>query len=97
MARTIWKYPLRITDWQRVSMQRGACILSAGVDPQGQLCIWAEVDPEASVEPRDVRIVGTGHGIDLTGYSRFVGSVTRGMFVWHIYMAARTPAEAQPN
>ena len=41
--KTIWKYPLRIRDWVRLEMPRGAeilCVQVQGLTP----CLWALVD-----------------------------------------------------
>ena len=58
--KTIWKYPIAMTDVQNVTMPVGAEILS--VQPQGgELQLWAIVDPEAAPEFRVIECVGTGH------------------------------------
>lgn len=66
MKRTIWKYPLAITDTQNVMMPEGAEILSAQM--QGDtLCLWALVNPDApklsslmKCWGRRMRILGSG-------------------------------------
>lgn len=62
MTKTIWKFPLAITDEQTVEMPRFANILR--VDMQGdQCCLWALVNPDNQKEGRTLQIYGTGHPI----------------------------------
>jgi hypothetical protein len=83
--KTIWKYPLIVTDSQIVRMPQGASVLSAA-DQYGELCIWAFVDSDQPTEERRVQIVGTGNPVDLTGEWQFVGSVQQSVFVWHVFV-----------
>jgi hypothetical protein len=61
MSKTIWEFPLALTDEQVLDMRQDASVLSAGLDPMGQLCVWALVEPELGTLPVRARIVGTGH------------------------------------
>jgi hypothetical protein len=81
----IFKYPLEIMDQQTVAFPDGAEILSAGLDAQGKLCIWARVDPEAKSLPRQVFIVGTGNPYPDEKNLVFIASVLQTPFVWHIF------------
>lgn len=83
---TIYKYPLAITNSQFVQMPQFAEILSAGLDPQGALCVWAAVDTEAPMVSRQFYVVGTGNPVT-PAPMEFIGSVTRGPFVWHVFEA----------
>lgn len=85
MSRTIWKFPIELTDRQRVMMPDGAVILSAAIQSHSGLCVWAEVDPSAVKQPRTVYVVGTGHPLAVDG-ARFVGTVLDPPFVWHVYV-----------
>jgi hypothetical protein len=89
MNRTIWKFPLMVLDDQDIEMPKGSRALSAGLDPQGTLCIWAEVDPESPTIPRKVSIRVTGHPLQARALcacaQRFLGSVLMGRLVWHVY------------
>ena len=85
--KTIWKFPLTYRNRFSLSMPVGAEVISAGLDPQGALCIWAIVDPDASKESREVRIIGTGGQVpssELLG--NFVGTVCADPYMWHIFM-----------
>lgn len=58
--KTIWKFPLRVDDYQTLRMPAGAEFLS--IQPQHEtVCLWAKVDSEAAIEPRIIVIYGTGH------------------------------------
>jgi hypothetical protein len=83
--KTIYKYPIEITDEQTVSMPTGAQILSAQM--QGtQLCIWALVEVGNVNCNRRVRIFGTGNTVKLDGNWKFVDSVQERIFVWHVFV-----------
>jgi hypothetical protein len=86
----IYKYQLKITDIQTVSMPKGAEILSAQ-EQHGEVCIWALVNPEEHwMIERTILIIGTGNpiddDIDLEDYF-FVGTVQcpRSVIVWHVF------------
>lgn len=83
--RTIWKYPIVVTDLQGLTLPTGALPLHVGRDPAGQICIWMMVETEAHRMACDVVIVGTGHpapGDELS----YVGQVVDGPFVWHVFL-----------
>ena len=91
--RSIWKYPLESAapTVQRVKMKAGARVISAGLDPQGTLCVWAIVDPKEKQEKtREIFVVGTGHETtDGHVGGTFVGTVNLGPaglpFIFHIF------------
>jgi hypothetical protein len=58
--KTIWKFPLEVTDSQEVGVPAGAQILDVQVQG-GQPCLWAIVHPGVQTVRRTVRIYGTGH------------------------------------
>lgn len=90
--RTIWKFPLAITDQQAISMPSYADIVS--VQRQGDsLCLWAIVAPENPQQRRDIRIVGTGHPMP-DDRLVFIATVQDGPFVWHVFEAFKaSPGE----
>lgn len=84
--KTIFKYPLAITDSQAVLMPIGAEFLS--VQFQGEdLCLWALVDPNAKKIAQTFWIVGTGHPVPASEYLKFIGTAQQfgGKLVWHIF------------
>lgn len=63
MKKTIWKFPIEVTDNWNIVMPIGAEILS--VQTQGGIPhMWALVDPEAEAEVRKFEIFGTGHKVE---------------------------------
>lgn len=80
--KTIYKYPIKITYHQTIDMPDGAKIIHTGVDPIGQACLWAEVQPANPAIPRSILVVGTG---SLLPVGNHLGSFTQGPYVCHVY------------
>ena len=86
--RRIYKYELEVTDVQQVDIPMGAIILSAQ-NQNGQVCVWALVDPTHPPLSRTFRIYGTGNPCDVTlGKSTFIDTVQTmgGRLVWHVFV-----------
>jgi len=85
--KTIWKFKLNITESQEIKVPEGTQILSAGIDPEGSLCVWGVVDTENALTDRFIYIVGTGNPIDRVFFNdyTFIGSVLMQPFVWHVF------------
>lgn len=87
-TKTIWKFPLEITDAQTVRLPKGAEVLKVDRDPVGDLSVWAHVDPAAETEDRLLHIVGTGNPMPTAvGPAEHVGSVVDSPFVWHVFLS----------
>lgn len=82
--KTIYKYSLVTKVEQAIVMPAFATILSVGLDPQGELCLWASIDDLQVPEQRVILIQGTGHRYHILS-NHFIGSVTMGLYVWHIF------------
>ena len=82
--KTIYKYPIDVIGWQSLNMPAEAMIIHAGLDPQGALCLWAEVDTEAIMQSVGIVIVGTGHPFN-GAMAQHLGTVLQNEFVWHIF------------
>lgn len=81
----IFKYELKVTDEQEVSLPIGAEILTAQYQGN-QLCIWAMVNDTAEYKrPTVIRIYGTGHKIPETNLEYIATVQDAGLFVWHIF------------
>ena len=80
----IYKFKLDIEDMRLVRMPKGAKILSVQ-NQREEVCIWAEVDPDAHQTIRRIAIHGTGHTVTPGG--QFVGTfqLSGGDFVGHVY------------
>ena len=89
---TIWKYKIQEVFGQPVitefEMPKGAAILSCGLDPAGDICVWARVN-EHKEETVIVKIIpiGTGWGLpdNFNDEMSFIGTVTKEPFVWHLF------------
>lgn len=85
--RTVFKYPLKITDQQTISMPYGAIPVAVQFQFE-QLCLWAMVDTDQGPEPRTIYIVGTGNPATcLTSSAEYLGTVQQfgGQLVWHVF------------
>jgi hypothetical protein len=86
--KTIWKFPIKITDYQVLTVPINWEPIHVGLDPQGTPCIWAEVDSEKKTEPCNIYVYGTGHQADIDTQVH-IGSLVQGPFVWHVYRDGR--------
>ena len=87
MTRTIWKFPIRLEDAINIFMPIGAEVIAVDVQ-QGEVCIWAVVDPAAPHECRTFRCAGTGHSLpDGLGRAQHIGTVQLdgGALVFHLF------------
>lgn len=86
--KTIYKYPLRITEKQWIRPPMGARLISAQLQ-NGVLCAWAIVDSEEKYMGHiQIFIVGTGNPMPEEaedGRANYFASVQMGNFVWHIF------------
>jgi len=84
MNRTIWKFPLQVTDKQQVEMPQGAEILCVQVQ-HGTPCLWALVDAEQGPVKRVIYVYGTGH--PFTNQGTYVGTfqVHGGALIFHVF------------
>ena len=83
---TIWKYPITIADDVQIEMPRGALPRFFSVE-QGEPTLWAEVDTDQSLQPKQFKLIGTGHKLSdraETG-QRYIGTCHHGPFVWHLF------------
>jgi hypothetical protein len=81
--RTIFKYPLEVTDTPVVRMPAGAEILTVQMQ-RGEACIWAIVDDAVPNVSRRLLVVGTGHGMPLDS-GQYVGTFQTGALVFHVF------------
>ena len=81
--RTIWKFPLKLTDEQDVLIPSGPRFLT--VQMQGSIpTLWASVDTEGIPTSYHILCRGTGH--PLNGKEAiYLGTVQERQFVWHFF------------
>lgn len=88
---TIHKYQIRKVE-DKVLIQTHRVVRWLDVQMQHDLItLWAVVDPDSEIEPREIYIRGTGHpmlGIE----GRHLGSVQDRAFIWHLFLDFRDPA-----
>ena len=83
--KTIHKYPLEVTDYQKIKLPKDSTILT--VQTQREVpCIWALVDIEKEKGERNIRIVGTGHPVH-DNVVRYIGTfqLERGSLIFHVF------------
>jgi hypothetical protein len=86
--KSIWKYPLQVTDEQVIDAPEGAEALTVQMQ-SGTPCLWMRVDPASPKMPRKIITHGTGHRVqDTTG--RYIGTyqLDGGALVFHVFDAA---------
>ena len=86
MKNIIYKYPIPIQDYIKLTLPKGAEVLCVKIQWESPY-IWALVDEnETEKEERDFRIFGTGNYFDLTEY-KYIGTFLHdgGVFVWHLF------------
>lgn len=86
--KTIWKYPLEITDVQEIEVPRGSTILSIHTQ-YGVPCVWVLVPNTevGSIEKIAILTFGTGNPVNDCGGCDFLGTyLTReDHLVFHVF------------
>jgi hypothetical protein len=87
--KTIWKFKLRLTDYQQIEIPSGFKMLTANIQggPTRAECgyfLWAEVCPENAPTMVDIYVVGTGNPMPEEA-TNYVASIMDKPFVWHVY------------
>ena len=81
----IFKYVIPFARSQFVTMPIGAQVLSTGAQ-NGDIVVWAKVNPDAQTTARHFLIYGTGWEFDNLDRYRYLGTVQIEGFVLHIFM-----------
>ena len=84
----IFKYIIQKPDDEvMIEMQKGAKILCVKVQ-SGIVCIWAIVDPDSPIKPREIQIRGTGH-LMKGNEGEYIGTVmlSSGALVFHFFIS----------
>lgn len=87
--RTIYKYPLVITDKQTLTLPANAEVLTVAAQ-HGQPCIWALVDTDAELKPCEISMRGTGMPCFHTR-GDYIGTaqLLDGKMVLHVFLLGR--------
>ena len=82
--RTIYKYPLDVTNRQTLVLPIGSYILSLQ-DQNGIPTIWALVDSEQTeTMSHEITMYGTGHPLSHDS-GTWLATLQLGSFVWHFF------------
>lgn len=83
---SVYKYPLDAVLEQTISLPIGAKILSIGLDPKGDVVMWAIVDLDVESEDRIFHVIGTGWPISGdVGCLDFLGTFLVEDLVFHVF------------
>jgi hypothetical protein len=88
MNKTIWKYPLTVTDYQTIEIPINAKLLC--VHTQFDIpCLWAEVDSDNRKIKEVIRMFETGQSIDddVLKDCTYLGTflIKEDQLVFHVY------------
>lgn len=86
-SKTIWKYPLKLTEEQIVEMPANAHVLCVQTQ-YGVPNLWALVDPVNLPEARKFLTFETGHvNTALAGLVNYIGTfqIAQGHLVYHVF------------
>ena len=88
MTRTIWKFPLKITDYQEIRAPSPKILHVA--TQHDEPCLWVEVTPGCAPRTIGIYIHGTGHILS-EDCGDYIGTVLthHDALVWHVYEAIR--------
>jgi len=89
----IYKYKLKMTEFQIVDLPEDSEILSVMSQPPSygemndSLYMWVKLDDEKPLAPRRIRIFGTGHDMEYQHELRFIGTVSmnHNSLIWHVF------------
>ena len=85
-TRTIYKYPLRLTEKQKVLLPLHSRLISVKSINE-QLYLYAMIDPEQTrTDNVEVLIYGTGHVFDSMLSFNHLDTVVENGFVWHVFV-----------
>ena len=87
--KTIYKYPLEITDFQDIQTIEGAKPLCVKLQNEVP-CLWCLVETDAKPDILTIRCAGTGHDMKVKRYSdvEYIDTVLmlRDSFVFHFFV-----------
>jgi hypothetical protein len=83
--KTVWKFPLKLTDFQTVKLPMGSRIISVLNQREGPV-LYAEVESMADRdESWNIYTFGTGHPLIATSGAKFLGTLSfrDGSLIFH--------------
>lgn len=89
MSYEIWKYRIPLVgDLVTVEMKEPAYVISAGIDPQGKLCVWAWATPkEGRSVAKAFAVLFTGQSTEapVPNTKKFLGTHNVNGLIIHIW------------
>lgn len=82
--RRVYKYTIDGKNAGKLMMPFGAEILTVQMQ-DGNITLWALVDPDQYEQGRHFDIYGTGWDIDTSTPHEYIGTVQRSGMVWHVF------------
>lgn len=84
--RAIHKFPLKVTDYQKIQLNKEAELLSVQVQ-KNIPCLWALVEPNNPTTEITIRIIGTGHPIEEDEKLSFINTIQLldGTLIFHVF------------
>lgn len=84
--KSIYKYTLTPAEMQNIELPEGAEILTTQTQ-NGEICIWAMVNPDAKKVIRTFTVIGTGWRIITESNLKYIGTVQLegGALVFHVF------------
>ena len=91
---TIYKYPIQPSAEEiELSIPGGGPVISAGVDPMGDICVWAVANTDEKTVPVNIYCVGTGWSLDWIMEKEdeidLVETVKDGVYMWHVFRGVK--------
>ena len=83
----IFKYPLTITNKQRIEVPMYATPLKVAFQ-DGQLYMWCQVTPSRETVSLPIHIFGTGHELPYIPLNHLETVFDVHGYVWHVYIGA---------
>ena len=86
MIKCIWKYelPLQFGEFD-INMPKGSVARAIGTDGHQKLCMWVEVDLEATLFPHRYRLLGSGEGFKERHNYHYIATTLFGEYVYHLF------------
>jgi hypothetical protein len=82
--KSIYKYPLKITDIQTIEMPNNSKILTVQMQ-SGTPCLWVLVDDNQTnlIDRREILVIGTGH--EFVSVGDYIGTFQVATCVFHVF------------
>ena len=80
----IYKYRIEVGENKCLSYQNSK-VLSVGLDPAGDICVWVTVDPSSGPKQLRFMCIGTGWEIPAIKPITFIGTVKQDIYMWHVF------------